>query len=324
MNVSTRRAAAATAILLLPACSSAVGGGSNAVPNTATARSITQKLAVKSKHLVYVSSQSSNNGVVDVYSVRGQGQAPIASITNGISSPNGLAVDSVGNLYVANSGNSTVTVYPPGATSPSTTYSDGISAPFGVAVGSDGTVYVANETGNGSSGGTVTEYPAGSTTPSTTISLPQEYAFTVALDSSNALYVSWFSLSSYTISIYKYPTEGSSTGSDLDLDLPSGAFPAYAIAFDHRGNLVVPYEPLTHYPPKYLALFPPGATKPKRKIAYGDLFDVVSGLAFPKESSTLFYVAGENAHDWLKLTYPKHIPRDVVNVGVPTGLALSP
>jgi len=46
-------------------------------------------------------------------------------------------------------------------------------------------------------------------------------------------------------------------------------------------------------------------------------------MAFPS-SGKLLYVATANDHEWLELTYPKAIPRDVVSVGSPAGLALSP
>ncbi len=196
MNDLARRAAAAALLLALAACSGGTGGGLqsglNPLPMTAHHR-----VFAHAKQLVYVSSDASSSGAVYVYSAKGQAQKPIATITDGIATPAGLAVDSSGNLYVANTGNNTVTVYAPGQTTPSATYSQGISTPFDVAVGSDGTVYVANETGGASYEGSVTEYPSGSMTPSATIQLANEYAFAVALDSSNALYVSWFSLSSF-------------------------------------------------------------------------------------------------------------------------------
>lgn len=315
-----KRAYAIGLVAALAACS-----GPQLSPIAAPVSSMSAKMLSKkaaSENLVYVSSQASSTGAVYIYSRKGQGQAPIGTITDGISSPEGLAVDSSGNLYVANSGDSTVTVYPPGQTTPSATYSSGVSAPFGVAVGRDGTVYVAN-VGSPSGGGSITEYPAGSMTPNLTIALPGESAISVALDSSNRLYTSWFSFSTYAVAIYEYATEGSGTGQNLGLDLPTYVFPAYAIAFDPSGNLIVPVESLTHNPPKYLAVFPPGATKPKHKIDDRSLLDVVTGIAFGSKSD-IFYVSAENDHDWLKLTYPKAVPRDVVNVGSPTGLALSP
>lgn len=279
--------------------------------------------ATSGKNLVYVASLAGSAGAVYVYPASGQAQPPIGTIVNGVSTPAGIAVDSGGSLYVANMGNNTVTVYPPGKTSPSTTYTDGVSTPQGVAVGSDGTVYIANETGSPSGTGTVTEYPAGSTSPSATIAQAGMYAFAVGLDASNNLYVSWFDLSSFGIQIYKY-APGSTQGTNLNLNLPEYVYPVFGIAFDHAGDLVIAVESLDHNPPKYIEIFPPGATQPKKKINEGDLVDVVEGIAFPLKTSRLFYVASANYNDWMKLTYPRGLPRDVVDVTGPAGLALSP
>ena len=46
------------------------------------------------------------------------GYGYFGKITDGINEPEGLATDKNGNLYVANQRGKTITVYPPGATSP--------------------------------------------------------------------------------------------------------------------------------------------------------------------------------------------------------------
>jgi hypothetical protein len=87
----------------------------------------------------------------------------IRTITNGTSFPEALALDAGGTLYVGNNGS--ITVYPPGATSPSLTISAGIGVPSAIGVDGSGTVYSANQTNN-----TVTEYAAGSASILRTIS----------------------------------------------------------------------------------------------------------------------------------------------------------
>jgi serine/threonine-protein kinase len=70
---------------------------------------------------------------------------PLAGRTGqitGLSQPEGLAVDSAGNLYVAEAGRDDVRVYS-GTTLVSTLF-DQDREPYGVAVGPDGKVYVAN------------------------------------------------------------------------------------------------------------------------------------------------------------------------------------
>jgi hypothetical protein len=277
--------------------------------------------ALGHKHVVYIAGQGAyDNGFVDIFAPKGQ--SPIGEITSGISTPEGIATDAAGNLYVANSGNNTVTVYAPGTLTPSLTYSSGVNVPYGVGVGADGTVYVANVTGSGSGAGTVTEYPSGSTVPSQTLTLPGMAAVNVALDAPGNLYVSWYSLTSAYIQIEKYAPR-SSTGTNLRLDLPAGSFPAYALAFDRDGNLALAYEPLTHAEPKYLGIFPPGATEPVRKIDESSLLDIVDGIAFPRDGDR-FYVASTNCQLLMQLDYRRLMVRSVASVGGATGLALSP
>jgi streptogramin lyase len=87
---------------------------------------------------VYVSDWAA--GTVDMYAA-----GPLAGRTGqitGLSQPEGLAVDSAGNLYVAEAGRDDVRVYS-GTTLVSTLF-DQDREPYGVAVGPDGKVYVAN------------------------------------------------------------------------------------------------------------------------------------------------------------------------------------
>jgi hypothetical protein len=244
-------------------------------------------------------------------------------ITDGVNSPNGIATDGAGNLFVANEGANTVAVYAPGALSPNATYVNGVNFPTGVAAGADGTVYVSNGFGSPSGLGTVTEYPKGSTSPSVTLSLSGFYAMGVALDSANNLYVSWWSSGSNDVVQVEEYAPGSTDGKNLGLRLPPAIFPAYAIAFDRSGNLVLSVEPLPHAQPKYLAVFPPGATKPSRKINLTSLLDTVVGIAFPADPKRI-YVASENDSNMLLLTYPGFKVRAGATVGQATGLALAP
>lgn len=279
--------------------------------------------AAAGKNLLYVGNSSTN--AVNIYSTQGQDQQPIGVIANGVNAPQGLAVDRTGNLYVANSASNTVTLYQPGQTSPSTTYSNGVSTPYGVAVGADGTVYIANQTGGPGGVGSVTEYPKGSINPSKTITQTGLFAFAVALDAAGNLYVSWYDTSVFATSVFKY-APNSTAGTNLNLNLPTRIFPAFALAFDDAGNLVLAVENGNNrFPPRYLAVFPPGATNPSRKIEEGSLLDVVDGIAFPRKSPRFYFVASQNFHDWMRLTYPETLPRDVNNQSsIATGLALSP
>ena len=104
---------------------------------------------------------------VSVYPPRGY--APDRVIKAGVESPVGLAVDSNGLLYVANSPNSLkatgwVSVYRRGANKPLRTITQGVDVPLSIAVDPSGNLYVANFFA-----GTVTVYSGGGATPKYTI-----------------------------------------------------------------------------------------------------------------------------------------------------------
>ncbi|MBV9057476.1 MAG: hypothetical protein JO351_12660 [Candidatus Eremiobacteraeota bacterium] len=113
------------------------------------------------KEILFVADGS---GGVLMYNPRVANSAPTGSITTGVNAPSQVAVDGAKALYVANSGNNTVTVYPKGATSPSLTITGGLNSPYGVTVDSKGNVFVSNLGSN-----TVTAYKAGQTSPYATI-----------------------------------------------------------------------------------------------------------------------------------------------------------
>jgi hypothetical protein len=336
VSTSTRAVGLSMAALVLAACSGTNSAMSPPAPganvqlpgSTNSARAANphagwmSREAKTSKKLIYAS--SSGNGsiasAVFVYSTKGQSQPPIGMITDGISTAQGIGTDSSGNLYVANNGNSTVTEYAPGTTSPSTTYTNGVSAPYDVKVGSDGRVYVANLTGSPSGLGSVSEYPAGSTTPDRTLTNGGAFAISLALDASNNLYVGWWSYGTYAAQVLKY-APGSTNGTNLGLDLPPGSFPLYGLAIDHSGNLVLWYESLDHSI-AYLAAFPPGATEPKYTIQGGSFMSNVFGIAFAKSGNP--YVVSPNKNLIVLWKYPKGIPLDVINLGAASGVALSP
>ena len=83
-----------------------------------------------------------DGNVVDVFP-KGS-TSPSRQITDGISNPLGAAIDAKGDLYVSNSP-AAITVYPPGASSPSQTITGGgMSAPFGLAFDKNGNLFIAD------------------------------------------------------------------------------------------------------------------------------------------------------------------------------------
>jgi hypothetical protein len=122
---------------------------------------------------------------------------PQVAIRKGISNPIDLAVDGSGNLYVLNAGygsHSTITEYPPQATSPSFTLTiPRLSGPYAhMAVGPTGTIFTTdNEQGN------IDVYLPGSTKPNETLTNPgfngPPYGLgSMAVDATNQLYVEAF------------------------------------------------------------------------------------------------------------------------------------
>jgi len=87
-------------------------------------------------------------------------KSPSRTITNGITSPRGLAVDSNGTLYVANLYQSNVEEYRPGSGDPFQTITQAMDRPEGLTVDKKGTLYVSNIVNS-----TVVEFAPGSLKP---------------------------------------------------------------------------------------------------------------------------------------------------------------
>jgi DNA-binding beta-propeller fold protein YncE len=208
----------------------------------------------RSKGFVYVSDDRDN--AVEIYPAHGKNPAPIGAITSGIDVPDGLAVDAKGNLYVADAGSTTVTVYKPGETTPFESYSPGQN-PVSVLVGSDGTVYI----GQGLDGCLcISEYASGGTTPKLTIPLSGiGDPMAMALDSKNNLYVS---LTNATV--YEF-APGETTGMSLGL---SGLHNPRGLVFDAKGDLLVADDPLG-FTTGNVNVYPPGQTQYSKQIAVG-------------------------------------------------------
>ncbi len=92
---------------------------------------------------------------------------PAMTIKQGLYAPDALAVDTSGNLYVANLNGRNVGVYHAGQTSPFRTITNGIHSPKALAIGPQGNLYVSNLYEN-----TVTVYKPGSSKPFLTVKPP--------------------------------------------------------------------------------------------------------------------------------------------------------
>jgi sugar lactone lactonase YvrE len=253
--------------------------------------------AKSGKNLLYVSAFNSN--YVDIYDTKGSNQAPIGTITAGLSGPEGMAVDKSLNLYVTNTDNSTVTVYPPGSTSPTVTYSQGVNEPAGVCIGKDGTVYIVNLAG------TVAEYAKGSTSPERTLNLGN-LPIDAALDTQNNLYVT------FGDGVEEY-APGSTTGTNLDIPIENPG----AIQLDNGANLVVANQTLPG-----VEVFAQGTHSPSNTFAQtGD----PNPIRFDKKAKNL-YVGDPLSNIVDVYAYPSGTLVNTISNGVSfdAGVAVSP
>ena len=88
-------------------------------------------------------------------------KVPFRTITDGVTSPVGIAVDTNDTLYVANIDQNTVAEYKSGASEPYQTITQGLDYPVDVSVNAQGWIYVVNDGSN-----SIAEFAPGSVKPS--------------------------------------------------------------------------------------------------------------------------------------------------------------
>jgi hypothetical protein len=256
-------------------------------------------------------------GEVDVFRQHGKNQQPIAKITDGILGPGGLTTDRKGNLYVADegpiSGNWTVQVYAPGATSPTKSYTTDLSSPTDTAVAKDGTIYIANF--NGLSNGWVAVYPKGNVSKEYRLSDFNGGApLSVALDKKENLYVMYDVNNGSAVNEYK---PGAKTGTNLNLAFGSGG----GIQVDPAGNILVAQQ----LSPSEILIFPPGQTQPSKSISMpggGEPFN----FALNHKSKALFAAEYFTANQVDRFAYPSTKFQYSIANGFnnPSGVAVAP
>jgi len=301
-----RALAAASSLAWLTACS---GAGGSLSPSGSQAAGPGVLGDAKGGAILYVSDEGTPN-VVNIYSAKNPNAGPIGQITAGLSTPDGMAIDTSGNLYVTNAGNNTIAVYKNGATTPFETYSSGLSTPANVVIGSDGTLYVVNLNGGSEF---INEYPPGSMTPNLTIQAPH-YANGLAVDPNGLLYAAYHDSSGHGW-VYTYP-KGSTSGTDLKLQVSTPA----GLVLDKKGNLIVADATL----PAAIKIFPPGATKPSVTVTNGVGNPFLCAL---NKNESRYYCSDSYPYEAVDaFTYPKlkFLYKVTAGVQVPAGVVARP
>ncbi len=226
------------------------------------------------KKVLYVSNLL-NNVTVFPASIHAVNPAPLATITDGATRPEGLWVDGKATLYVVNGvGLQPVSVaeYKRGTTSPDLVIEDGLVAPTAVAVGSDGTVYVSDV--QATKTGVVVVYGPGQSQPERTITLPDPaYALqagSMAFDARGNLLVATLAPINNTVHVFSI-APGSSQPLDLGIQGAGGA----SIAIDGAGNLYTAGAPNDDM----VAIYAPGATNPSRTYSLGTQMNFITVAA---------------------------------------------
>jgi hypothetical protein len=135
----------ATGLLLIAGCSNATQQAMPTVSTFAHASFVDANASDSSEGLLYVADTYLNEVVI--YKQKGRNQQPIGKLTEDLTFPNGLWVDTHGNLWVANTNTeygSTIVRFRRGATKPNLVLSDPDWQAYSVWVADDGAVYVVN------------------------------------------------------------------------------------------------------------------------------------------------------------------------------------
>jgi sugar lactone lactonase YvrE len=276
-----------------------------------------QGIAVDSSGNIYVADEGATS--VYVYPALGSSTGPlneaptatISGLDTGLSSPEGIALDSNLNIYVADESASSVYVYPPLASStgllnetPTATISGsdtGLISPYGIALDSTtGNIYVADALATsvfvypalGKSVGLTNEVPLVTITGSKTgLSYPQG----IALDSSDDIYVADTS----SVLVYPAGSKGNAAPSSATISttMTTGLGWPQGIALDSSGKIYVADDGPGASGPGSVFVYPAGSKANAAPTA--TISGTNTGLSYPQgialDSSSNIYVADEGA-----------------------------
>ena len=154
--------------------------------------------------------------------------ASAVTVASGLNTPAASAVDSAGNIYIADSGANSIKKWT-ASTQQTTTLVTGLNAPLGVAVDSSGNVYIA-DTNTGGTNGAIKEWNASTQQVSTLVS-GLNYPVGVAVDRSGNVYFS--DSDNNAVKEWAASTQQVSTLVSSGLNFPLG------VAVDAIGNVYI-------------------------------------------------------------------------------------
>ena len=199
----------------------------------------------------------------------------LRTITKGIGTPAGCAIDASGNLWVTNTYGPNVTEYLNGSTKPHTVISKGLTYPTAIAIDHAGNLYVANP--KPYSAPNVQVYAAGQKSPSKTITDGVTFPVGIAVDARDTVYVANLF---YSCNIEEYRANQGKPYRTIT----EGLYGPLAIVLDKSGLLYVSDKPgaqgcSSSSAPTAILEFPPHSLKPSSREITGDWNDA-GGLAY--------------------------------------------
>jgi hypothetical protein len=234
--------------------------------------------ALSGQPLLYVG----GSNAVDIFPLTAPNQQQLGSISNGIVGAWGLSLDANNSLYVADSRNGAVTVYPFGSSTPSMTYSKGVAVPLHALADSAGHVFESGHDFANRNRGYVFEYNAGTTIPVAHAHLGAE-TDGMAEDGEGNLYVA-FRRRRANATIAEFgPGLTNKRLLGMMIDQPQG------LVVDSAGNLVVVESASDR-----IDVFPPGATTPSVTITLSGIGNLAE-LAMQNSETTLWVSSEEGS-----------------------------
>jgi sugar lactone lactonase YvrE len=208
----------------------------------------------------------------------------------GFTSPQGVAIDGAGTLYVTDTGTNTVVEVPQGCASSSCqrTLDGGFYLPYGVAVDGAGNVYVADSGNN-----RVVELPSGCTSSACEIAIGRgwNFPFAVAVDSAGNVFVEDFG---------NHRVERVAVGGGAQTTVVSNLQFSYGIALDAAGDLFV-----ADFGNQLIFEVPAGGGAP-RTIASG--LDQPQGITLDATGNVYFshFASHQVISELRRAQYPNH------------------